>query len=97
MRHVYLNFQTSLTLARIILKQPSVVCPMAPLKIPHGHRIDDLQNQTVYHLGNEVEYECDVHSNEYQLNYTDPISCNNDGKWNPYIPSCNLGNYLPLG
>ena len=70
---------------------------MAPQKIPHGHRIDDLQNQTVYHLGDEVEYECDIHSNEYVLNYTDPISCNNDGNWNPYIPSCNLGNYLPLG
>ena len=69
----------------------SVVCPMAPLKIPHGARIDGIQNQTVYHLGDEVEYQCE-RGDEYNLNYSDPISCTNDGTWNPYIPSCNLGN-----
>ena len=74
----------------------SVVCPLAPLKIDHGYRIDNIQNQTVYHLGDEVEYQCE-RGDEYELNYTDPISCNNDGRWNPYIPSCNLGNnlYIP--
>ncbi|XP_063690873.1 sushi, von Willebrand factor type A, EGF and pentraxin domain-containing protein 1-like isoform X2 [Bolinopsis microptera] len=66
-----------------------IVCPMAPLKIPHGARIDGIQNQTVYHLGDEVEYQCEQ-GDEYNLNYSDPISCTNDGTWNPYIPSCNL-------
>ena len=64
---------------------------MAPLKIDHGYRIDNIQNQTVYHLGDEVEYQCE-RGDEYELNFTDPITCNNDGRWNPYIPSCNLGN-----
>ncbi|KAL5249391.1 hypothetical protein ACHWQZ_G018298 [Mnemiopsis leidyi] len=66
-----------------------IVCPMAPLKIDHGYRIDNIQNQTVYHLGDEVEYQCE-RGDEYELNFTDPITCNNDGRWNPYIPSCNL-------
>ena len=64
-----------------------IVCPMAPLVIPHGKRIDGLVNQTEYHLGDEVVYTCD---GEYELNYTDPVPCNNSAQWNPYLPSCEL-------
>ena len=64
-----------------------IACPMAPLLIPHGKRVDGLVNQTEYHLGNEVVYECD---DNYELNYTDPVACSNNARWNPYIPTCKI-------
>eukprot|EP00116_Pleurobrachia_bachei_P002312 sb/3462574/ len=73
-----------------------VTCPVPPVNIEHGHRNDTLVDHTSFHLGDQVEYECEevcesgICNDDYTLNYTGPISCVEDGTWAPCLPTCDL-------